>query len=66
MDEPRKHYAKYKKLVTKDHLFELSGIAKFLETECRSVAARSGGSGEKWGLMATEYGSYFEGQVLSF
>lgn len=42
MDETRKHYAKQKKPVTKDHtihLYEMSRVDKPTETENRAVAA---------------------------
>ena len=46
VDEPSKHYAKWKKLVTKGHVFYDSiyvKCPKFIETESRPVAARSWG-----------------------
>ena len=54
MAEPWKHYAKWKKLVTKDNilydLYEMSRIGKSVETE-RWIDAWAEQVGGKWGVL---------------
>ena len=64
MHVPCKHWAKWKKPVTKDHiltwwfhLYEMSWIGKFIETESRSSGCLGLGWIRRWGwnLRSTEF-----------